>query len=141
MSSTIVDIHADQRPARAVGRKALTMRRHMLRCISMLAACLFLVPLASDAQPLGQIRRVGILTAVTAPTLEPLQELLRQGLHERGYVEGQNIALELRSSEGRPERLPDLAGELVRLKVDVILAQSNPAIAAAQKVTTSIPIF
>ena len=57
-----------------------------------------------------------------------------------GYGEGQNVALEIRSAEGRRERFPVLADDLVRLKVDVILAVSNPAIVAARKATTSIPI-
>ena len=55
--------------------------------ITCALGCLCVAPLAADAQPPGQIRRVGILTAATAPTIEPLQELLRQGLRERGYME------------------------------------------------------
>jgi len=64
----------------------------------------------------------------------------REGLRELGYVEGQNVAFELRSAEGKVEHLPDLAAELVRLKVDIILASSNQSVEAAQKATTSIPI-
>jgi len=64
----------------------------------------------------------------------------RQAISELGDVEGQNIAFEIRSADGRPERLPGLAAELVRLKVDVLVASSNVAVAAAQKATTSIPI-
>ena len=115
------------------------MRR---RCI-VAALLLALSALAADAQQhkAGKVYRIGVLWSDGSPHLwNPNVYAFREGLRELGYVEGQNIALELRSSEGRPERLPDLAAELVRLKVDVILAQSNPAIAAAQKVTTSIPI-
>ena len=65
---------------------------------------------------------------------------MRQGLRDLGYVEGQNIALEYRPSEGRRERLPDLAAELVRLKVDVIVTFGTPATLAARQATTMIPI-
>jgi putative ABC transport system substrate-binding protein len=140
MSSARVGVHADQRPVRAVGRKALTMRLNMLGFISMLAACLFLAPLASDAQPPGKIPRVGVLTAVTAPTTELFHELLRQGLRELGYVEGQNIVLEYRSAEGRYERLPTLAAELVALPVDVLATWGTPAAVAAKQATSTIPV-
>jgi putative ABC transport system substrate-binding protein len=106
-----------------------------------LALSLFLAPLASDAQPPGQIRRVGILTAVTAPTIEPLQELLRHGLRERGYVEGQHIVLESRSVEGHYERLPALAAQLVALPVDVLVTWGTPATVAAKQATSTVPII
>src|SRR5207244_3584263 len=67
-------------------------------------------------------------------------ESFRQGLRELGYVEGQNIAIEYRFAEGRPERLPALAAELVRLKVDVIVAGGPPAPGAAKQATGTIPI-
>src|SRR5262249_14590749 len=67
-------------------------------------------------------------------------ETFRQGLREHGYVEGQNIALEHRDAAGRADRLPALAGELVRLKVDVIVTQSNVAALAAQQATQTTPI-
>jgi ABC-type uncharacterized transport system substrate-binding protein len=104
----------------------------------VLAVSLVLAPLAAEAQG-GKVARIGILTTSFSPGGLYLTAL-RQGLGDFGYVEGQNIALEIRSADGRPERLPGLAGELVRLKVDVIVAPSNAAIATAQKATTSIPI-
>jgi putative ABC transport system substrate-binding protein len=140
MSSTLTDIHADQRPARAVGQKALTMTLNTLGFIGMLAACLFVAPLASDAQPLGKLPRVGVLTAVTAPTTELFHELLRQGLRELGYVEDQHIILESRSAEGRYERLPALAAELVALPVAVLVRWGTPAAVAAKHATSMIPV-
>jgi putative ABC transport system substrate-binding protein len=106
-----------------------------------LALGLLVAPRASDAQPPGQTRRVGILTAVTAPTLEPLQELLRQGLRERGYVEGQHIVLESRSVEGHYERLPALAAEMVARPVDVLVTWGTPATVAAKQATSTVPII
>jgi len=123
----------------------------------LLAVSLMLAPLASDAQEhkAGKVYRIGVLWSEGSPQLwNPVIEAFRRELWELGYVEGlesrswnekksvpePSVVLEFRSPEGRPERLPELAAELVRLKVDVILAQSNPAIAAAQKVTTAIPI-
>jgi ABC-type uncharacterized transport system substrate-binding protein len=92
------------------------------------------LPLAVEAQPATKIPRVGLLdyTASWDP--------LRQGLRDLGYVEGQNIALEYRRSEGRSERLPALAAELVRLKVNVIVTAGTPPTKAAMQATTTIPI-
>jgi putative ABC transport system substrate-binding protein len=69
-----------------------------------------------------------------------LFEAFKKGLREVGYVEGQNIGIEVRSAEGKPDRLPTVASELVRLKVDVILTSTTPAIQAAKQATTTIPI-
>jgi putative ABC transport system substrate-binding protein len=141
MSFTIADVHADQRRVRDVGQKAVTMRLNTLGFISMLAACLFVAPLAADAQPPGKIPRVGVLTAVTAPTTELFHELLRQGLRERGYVEGQHIVLESRSAEGRYERLPALAAELVALPVDVLVTWGTPAAVVAKHASSTLPVI
>jgi len=72
--------------------------------------------------------------------MSPLLDAFRQGLRELGWVEGQNIAIEYRFAEGRFDRLPDLAAELVRLKVDIIVAQPTPAAVAAKNATKTIPI-
>jgi putative ABC transport system substrate-binding protein len=104
--------------------------------VVVLAVGLCLAPLAAEAQG-GKVPRIGILIL---PPDSGYLAALRQGLGDFGYVEGQNIALEIRSADGRPERLPGLAAELVRLKVDVIVAASNAVTATAQKTTTSIPI-
>jgi ABC-type uncharacterized transport system substrate-binding protein len=104
----------------------------------VLALSLTLAPLAAPAQqPPGKTARIGFLGDVV-PSF--LVEAFRRGLHELGYVEGQNIAIEYRFSEGKYERLPGLAAELVRLKVDVIVASSPPATEAAKQATSTIPI-
>jgi ABC-type uncharacterized transport system substrate-binding protein len=104
----------------------------------VLALSLFLAPLAA-AQQARNIPRVGWLTNGTPSPNSPTLEAFRQGLRELGYVEGQNILLEPRYAGGRVERFADLAAELVRLKVDVIVA-SGPMIQAAVKATNTIPI-
>ena len=103
-----------------------------------LSLILFAAPLAVEAQT-GKVWRIGVLTGSTAQS-SPRWVPFREALREFGYVDGQNIALEWRSSGFRAERFPDLAAELVRLKVDVIVAGDNPAIAAAQKATRTVPI-
>src|SRR5437899_12419140 len=101
---------------------------------------LTLAPLAAEAQSAGKVYRIGILetrsTAMNAANLDAF----RQGLRELGYVEGQNFVIEYRSADGRPERFPGLATELVRLKVDLIVTRGTPAVLAAKKATGSIPI-
>jgi len=86
----------------------------------------------------GKVYRIGFLRA--GPPLETYVEGLWQGLRELGYVDGQNVVLEFRTTDGSFDQLPRFAEELVRSKVDVILASSAPAALAAQKVTTSVPI-
>jgi ABC-type uncharacterized transport system substrate-binding protein len=93
--------------------------------------------IASDAQQSTSVRRVGYLTPVSYPARE---EAFRQELRRLGYVEGQSIAIEYRSADGRFERLPELAAELVGLKVDVIVAVVTQAALAARKATGTIPI-
>jgi putative ABC transport system substrate-binding protein len=98
---------------------------------------LLAAPLAAEAQPTTKIPRIGILRA--GPFPDPLVDAFRQGLRDLGYIEGQNLHLEYRSAEGRDERLPGLATELVRLPVDVIVASGSEAL-LAKRATTSIPI-
>jgi putative ABC transport system substrate-binding protein len=92
----------------------------------------------ADAQQLRKIPRIGFLDP--SPPSSPYYDGFREGLRELGYVEAQTITLEPRFAEGHPERLPDLATELVRLNVDVITAVGGGAIQAARSVTTTIPI-
>jgi putative ABC transport system substrate-binding protein len=89
----------------------------------------------------GQVPRVGVLIAVSAPTTQAFYALFRQGLGALGYVEGEHIALEYRSAEGRYERLPALAAELVSLPVDVLVTWGTPAAVAAKHATSTIPIL
>jgi putative ABC transport system substrate-binding protein len=88
----------------------------------------------------ARVYRVGFLSRSSPAGDAPLFEAFRQGLTERGYVEGQNLTIEYRSTEGQEERLRDLAAELVRLPVDVIVARSTPAVHAAKEATSRIPI-
>jgi putative ABC transport system substrate-binding protein len=104
-----------------------------------LRALLLAVCFSAEAQP-GKVQRVGYLAAVSASADAPRMEAFRQGLRELGYVEGQNIAIEFRH-EGRTfDRLPELAAELVRQKIDVLVAVTTNAALAAKNVTSTIPI-
>ena len=96
-------------------------------------------PLAAEAQ-VKKIARIGVLAAGSPGMYSARYEAFRQGLRELGYVEGKTIAIEYRYAEGKFERLPDLAAELARLNVDVILASSAPETGAAKRATMSIPI-
>ena len=99
-------------------------------------------PFGSFAQPQNKIWRVGFLAARHVDLLDSAGGYgqFRQGMRELGYVEGKNLVIEWRSAEGNNERLAGLAAELVNLKVDVIVTAGTPAISAAQKATTAIPI-
>jgi putative ABC transport system substrate-binding protein len=95
-------------------------------------------PLAASAQQ-SKVARIGALYIGLADA-ESFKKELREGLRELGYLEGQNIAFEFRSAEGKLDRLPELAAELVRLKVDVIVALYVPCALAAKQATSEIPI-
>src|SRR5262245_60138933 len=97
------------------------------------------MPIAVESQQTGKVWRIGVLGGVAGPE-SARWATFRKMLRESGYMEGQNIAIEWRMSGGRAERFPDLAAELARLKVDVIVAADNPATAAAQRATKTIPI-
>lgn len=106
----------------------------LVAAISIAAA-----PLAVHAQPPQKIPRVGVLVGAAQGDTQ-VTEPFRQGLRELGYVEGRNIVVEHRFAEGRLERYPDLAAQLVRLEVDVIVAPGTAAAQAARKATSTIPI-
>ena len=98
-------------------------------------------PLAAEAQqPAGKVYRIGLLSNAASNGPQPISEGFRQGLREHGWVEGQNILIDYRFAENRNDRLPTLAAELVRLKVDIIIAMATPATAAAKNATRTIPI-
>ena len=97
-------------------------------------------PVATQAQPVAKVYRIGYLSNSSAAANPHLFEAFRQGLRELGWVEGQNITIDPRFAEGRSDRLSDLAVELVRLKVDIIVATSTQAILAAKNATGTIPI-
>src|SRR2546427_2477232 len=94
---------------------------------------------ASDAQQAGKVWRIGILSGASPTSPGPLAALL-QGLREAGLVEGRNAVFEIRYSEGRTEQFPAFASELARLPVDVLVAISTPAAAAAKQATSTIPV-
>ena len=96
---------------------------------------------AEAQQPAGKVPQIGFLTTGSQVTDAPRIEAFRQGLRELGYVEGKNINIEYRYAEGGFERLPQLAEELVRRKVDVIVEPATPAVQAAKQATTTIPII
>lgn len=100
-----------------------------------------LVPFKVFAQDQStKIARIGVLYPRPSASAARQMELLRAGLRERGYVEGKNLVLEFRSAEGKYDRLPDLAAELVRLDVDIIVTGGTPGTRAAKQATANIPI-
>src|SRR3989442_14321437 len=106
----------------------------------VLALSLALAPLAAEAQQAGKIYRIGMLETTSMALNAANLDAFRQGLQELGYVEGRNFMIEYRSADGRRERFPELATELVRLKVDVILTRGTPAVMAAKNATGTIPV-
>src|SRR5206468_12004364 len=94
----------------------------------------------ADAQQVGKILRVGFLDGSTASGSAVLVEAFRQELSKLGWIEGKNITIEYRFAEGKNERLPELAADLVRLKVDLIVDTDMPSSLAAKSATTTIPI-
>jgi putative ABC transport system substrate-binding protein len=115
------------------------MRLSAVGLIVTLALTILAVPLPPKAQPPAKVLRIGWLS-LAAPSANPYLDAFRQGLRELGWVEGQTIAIESRYAEGNPDRLADLAAELVRLKVDVILVGNPFAAQAAKQATTALPI-
>ena len=106
--------------------------------IKVIAGSVAAWPLAAQAQPLDQMRRIGVLSLAAGPN--PIFMDLFRGLGELGWVDGKNMAVEYRWASGRQDRLSALAADLVRLKVDVIVTASTPAALAAKQATTTIPI-
>src|SRR5712691_2927456 len=107
-----------------------------IRCIVTLTLSMFVALLAAEAQPPTHVYRIGLLLGPARPqgTVLPV-EAFREGMRALGYVEGQHLVLEERWAEGQYERFPDLAAELVRLKVDVIVTGSTPGALAAKEAT------
>jgi len=115
---------------------SVTSRREF---IGTLAGGLLATPLAAEAQQAAKVARIGFLAANLSASPH-LREAFLQGLRDLGYVEGRNVVIEYRSAEGKLERLPALAAELVALKADVIVAGSAPAALAAKQATRTLPI-
>src|SRR5215470_4765166 len=94
----------------------------------------------AEAQQTGKVFRIGFLDGSNASGMAVLVEAFRQELNKLGWIEGKNITIEYRYAEGKNERLPELATDLVRLKVDLIVVTSGPPALAAKGATTTIPI-
>ncbi len=105
-----------------------------------LGALLFALSLSAQAQQPGKIFRIGFLDNSTASSIAVLLEAFRQELRKLGWIEGKNITIEYRFAEQKLERLPELAAELVRLKVDLIVTSGGPTPLAAKNATSTIPI-
>jgi putative ABC transport system substrate-binding protein len=105
-----------------------------------LGAGILATPLTAEAQQVGRIHRIGFLGAGTASTYAAYDEAFRVGLRDLGYVEGKNLVIEYRWAEGKYERLRELAADLVRLNVDLIVTHGTPGSMAAKRATTTIPI-
>jgi putative ABC transport system substrate-binding protein len=98
------------------------------------------VAVIAEAQPLTKHSRIGFLNVGTPATSPARQEVFRQGLRDLGYLEGKNIVIEWRYAEGKPDRLPAIAADLVRLKVDVIVTGGGISTRSAKDATVTIPI-
>jgi putative ABC transport system substrate-binding protein len=106
----------------------------------LVVAVLLAVGVIADAQQPKKLPRIGFLSAASSSAISARVEAFRQGLRELGYVEGKNIFIEWRFAEGKSDRLPSLAAELVRLKVDVIVAEAPTSTRSAKQATVTIPI-
>jgi len=107
---------------------------------AFIAGGLLAMPFVARAQLAGKVHRIGILEAVPAAQNAANLDALRKGLRGLGYVEGRNLVIDYRSADGHAERFPDLATDLVRLKVDLIVTRGTPAANAAKKATQTIPV-
>ena len=114
----------------------------MKRRITVLALGFMLFALCGsvDAQQTGKVLRIGVLDPSIASGRAVLMDAFRQELSKLGWIEGKNITIEYRFAEGKPERLPELAADLIRLKVDLIVVSGAPPALAAKSATTTIPI-
>src|SRR5260370_11204930 len=115
-------------------------RREFISLLGGVATASIARPVPLSAQQVGKIYRVGMLETVPAAQSPTNFDALRKGLRDLGYIDGRNLIIEYRSADGRAERFPDLASELVRLKVDLIVTRGTPAAEAAKNATETIPL-
>jgi putative ABC transport system substrate-binding protein len=108
--------------------------------MGLVSGGLLAAPLTAWAQPVKKPWRIGYLSGGSSPVMAPYVAAFREGLRNRGLIEGENIVVEYRWADGNNEKLPALAAELVALKVDLIVTSSTPAALAAKRATTQIPI-
>ena len=116
------------------------MPHRIIALLVALALGLLVAPLAAEAQLPPKVPLVGLLSPFSPADTARWHEAFRQGLRDLGWVEGKNISIEYRYAEGRSDRLPGLAADLVRLKVDIIVAAVTPDALAAKHATSTIPI-
>jgi putative ABC transport system substrate-binding protein len=107
----------------------------------LIAVVLLAVAIMADAQQPKKVPRIGFLIPISAANYSSRTEAFRQGLHELGYVEGKNIVIEYRHAEGKLKRLPELASELVRLKVDIIVVGVLPQPLQPSKPPVQFPLW
>jgi putative ABC transport system substrate-binding protein len=105
-----------------------------------LGLALLCASIASEAQPEGKVWRIGLLSSASPAAYSQRVDALRQALGDLGYVEGKNLVIESRWADGQYARLPELAAELIRLKVDLIVTHGTPGSLAAKRATTTIPV-
>ena len=108
--------------------------------LGTLAGGLLAAPLAAEAQRTSAMPIIGYLEAASPSLVQPMREAFRQGLQEHGWVENRNVRIEYRSAEGRNERFPEMAADMVRLNVNVMVVTGEPMIIAAKQATSTIPI-
>ena len=117
--------------------------KQMKKKLTVLTLCAMLLAFCSsaDAQQTGKIFRIGILDTSTASGMAGLLEAFRQEMNKLGWIEGKNITIEYRFAGGKPQRAPELAADLVRLKVDLIVVTTGtPQALGAKKATSTIPL-
>ncbi len=117
-----------------------TVRLRTFTLLVTLALGLLMAPLAADAQQPAKVPRIGLLSPFSPSDAALWHQAFRQGLRDLGWVEGKNVSIEYRYAEGRTDRLPDLAADLVRLKVDIIVVSVTTDALSAKKATGTIPI-
>jgi putative ABC transport system substrate-binding protein len=135
-SKRVSDSCSDKRPR---GLKSKIQNPEWAGLVAFVVALAICGAVAQAQQPAG-IPRIGILITPSASSYSARLEAFRRRLRELGYVEGKNLVIEYRYAEGKRERLPDLAAELVRLKVDVIVTTGVQPVLAAKKASATIPI-
>src|SRR5713101_6181389 len=118
----------------------MVVRHNVTRLATAVILLLLAAPLAAAVQPTGKVYRIGFIQTAAPSEMGHLIKALDEGLRELGYVEGRNVVFERRFAEGRQERLPAVAAELVGLKVDVIVTGANQVIAAVKQATPTIPV-
>src|SRR5687767_14450376 len=115
----------------------MTHRRHFIQVV---AVAFVTAPPSSRAQQSGKVPRIAFLALNSAETSQQLLVAFRQGLRERGWVDGENIIIERRFADGKVERLPALVAQLISAKIDIIVATSSVTTRMAQEATKTIPI-